>query len=221
MKELFSSILFFIFCYVQLAAQEVKIGAIPYPLYLENSGLDFQIIANNQIQLTAGEKTDLFISPDGGFKINNSPRLLFRPDSCFIFTSKIELDFNANWDAGVLLIYNDSSHFAKFCFESDFKGTPRIVTVVCNQAGDDCNSFEIKDKYVYFRIIGETGRNSFKFFYSSNAETWYPVRTFKLDRINNLQIGFIAQSPTGKGCAVNFSEIELLQKRPTNWWEGK
>ena len=105
-----------------IKAQEIRINAIPYPMNFQNSFIDYKINGENSLSITAPGHTDLFISPDGGYEINKSPRLVFKPDSDFILTSKIELKFKSKWDAGVLLIFNDPKHFAKFCFEADFKG---------------------------------------------------------------------------------------------------
>ncbi|HEY4787560.1 MAG TPA: DUF1349 domain-containing protein [Bacteroidales bacterium] len=204
---------------LSLKAQEIKMDAIPYMMKFENSFIDYKITGTNSLKITAPGHTDLFISPDGGYKINNSPRLLFKPDSDFIFTSKIKLEFRSKWDAGVLLIFNDSSHFAKFCFESDFKGQPRVVTVVCNETADDCNSMVADKNEIFYRIIGSTRGKTFGFYYSTDGKSWFPVRSFKLDRTENINIGFSVQSPTGDDCVVEFSNINL-QQRKADFWEG-
>lgn len=194
--------------------------AIPYAMHFENTPLNYKVLTDNEISITAPENSDLFISPDGGYKTDKSPRLLFSPDSDFILTAKIKLDFNSNWDAGVLMVFNDNQHFAKFCFESDFKGQPRVVSVVCNTTADDCNSMTIEKGEVYYRIIGSTKSNVFNFYYSADGKSWFPIRTFKLDKADNIAIGFSAQSPSGKKCTVNFSEIELQQRKPADFWKG-
>ena len=144
-------------------AQEVKMKSIPYSMHFENVPLDYKIIADDHVRITASEKTDLFISPDGGSVADLAPRLVFKPDSDFILTSKIELEFKAKWDAGVLVVYNDSRHYAKFCFESDYTGQPRVVTVVCNETCDDCNSVAIDKNAVYYKIVGSTKKKCFLF----------------------------------------------------------
>jgi uncharacterized protein len=210
-----------VFCAFHIHAQEVKISSVPYPMHFENKALDYKIISENHIKIVAPANTDLFISPDGGYAIDKSPRLIFKPDSDFILTAKITPDFKSKWDAGVLLIYNDSKHFAKFCFESDFKGQPRVVSVVCNDVADDCNSMAINNKAVYYRIIGSTKGNTFGLYYSENGKTWFPIRGFKLDKTNNLRIGFSAQSPTGKECSVDFENISFQNRKPKDYWVGE
>lgn len=201
-------------------AQTVKIGAVPYPMHFENSPQDYKILGEDHISITAPENTDLYISSDGYYKINKSPRLIFRPDSDFILTAKIKVDFHTKWDAGVLILFNDPQHFVKFCLEKDFKGQIRVVSVVCNETADDCNSMPVVGNEICYRIIGSARNKSFGLFYSLDNNGWFPIRNFKLDRIDNLQIGFSAQSPAGKGCRVDFSEINLQQRKPVDWWQG-
>jgi uncharacterized protein len=220
MKKLFCCLSTLILITFSLWSQEVKLKAIPYVLQFENTPLNFQVTGDNSLNIEAPGNTDLFISPDGVYKINKSPRLLFRPDSDFIFTAKISLEFKSKWDAGVLLLYNDNNHFAKFCFESDFTGQPRVVSVVCNETADDCNSIAIDKNEVYYRIIGSTRVNTFGFYYSSDGKSWFPIRTFKLDKTDTVRIGFSAQSPSGKQCKVGFSFIDLQQRKPNDFWLG-
>ena len=202
-----------------LHAQEVKMNAIPYVMNFQNSFIDYKIIGDNSLVINAPGHTDLFISPDGGYVINKSPRLIFKPDSDFILTAKIKPEFKSKWDAGVLLIFNDATHFAKFCFESDFKGQARVVSVVCNETADDCNSMIVDKNEVFYRITGSTKGKTFGLYYSTDGKSWFPIRTFKLDKTDTINIGFSAQSPSGEGCLVEFSDIDL-QQRKADFWTG-
>jgi len=217
-KQFILTLLGFIFLHTQ--AQETSIKSIPYVMHFENTALDYKMIGDNHLRFSSPGNSDLFISPDGFYAINKSPRLIFKPDSDFILTAKIQLEFKSKWDAGVLLVYNDAKHFAKFCFESDFKGQPRVVSVVCNMTADDCNSMTIDKNEVFYRITGSSKGNTFGFYYSADGKSWFPVRTFKLDKTDDLHIGFSAQSPVGKSCLVDFSNIDFQQRKLANSWEG-
>lgn len=208
------------FMTTRVYAQEVTIKAIPYLLHFENAPLNYQVTGDQSLKITAPANTDLFISPDGQYEINKSPRLVFKPDSDFILTARIKPDFKSKWDAGVFVIYNDNKHFAKFCFESDFKGQPRVVSVVCNEVADDCNSMAIDNKEVYYRITGSTKGNTFNFYYSADGKSWFPIRSFRLDKTDNLSVGFGTQSPSGKGCEANFTDIDLQQRKLHDMWQG-
>lgn len=220
MKKLFILVQVVVFCSISIIAQDVKIAAIPYTMHFENEVSGYEIISDRHIKITAPAKTDLYTVSDGGFSTNKSPRLLFKPDSSFIFTSKIKLEFKSKWDAGVLLIYNDSKHYTKFCFESDFKGQPRIVSVVCNDVADDCNSMAINSNEIYFRITGSTKNNTFNLYYSDDGKDWFIIRGFRLNKTDNLRIGFSAQSPTGDGCTVDFMDINLQERKLNDFWKG-
>ena len=204
-------ILLSVFSFSSVLAQEIKLNDIPYPLNLTNPSPDCRVTNHNSIVLKAPRHTDLFISPDGKFEINNSPRLMFRPDSSFVLTSKVKPDLKSKWDAGVLLVYNDAKHFAKFCFERDLDGRARVVSVVCTETADDCNSMIIDGNEVFYRIVGSAKGSTFEFHYSSDGKSWFPIRTFRLHKADNISIGFSAQSPTGKECNVEFSGIEFKQ----------
>lgn len=203
-----------------LMAQEIIIDSISYPMIFMNEPSDFEIYGDNHFSITAPPKSDIFISPDGNYRTDLSPRLVFKPDSDFILTAKIKPELREKWDAGVLILYNDAEHFAKFCFENDFNKQARVVSVVCNERADDCNSMIINENYVYFRIIGSTKNTTFNFYYSTDKEDWFPIRSFNLLETDNLQIGFSAQSPVGEGCKVEFSEVELQERKPIDFWKG-
>ncbi|OIR01144.1 hypothetical protein GALL_167770 [mine drainage metagenome] len=204
-----------------LHAQEINISSIPYPMHFENTAKEFKVLGENKIEIVAPAYTDLFIVQDGSYKTNKSPRLLFKPKADFILTAKIKPGFKSKWDAGVLMIFNDSTHFVKFCFENDFKMQPRVVSVVCNEVADDCNSMPINSKEIYFRIAGSVNENTFALYYSETGKDWFPIRGFRLNKTDNLQIGFSAQSPAGNGCAVEFSEINLQERKLRDFWKGE
>lgn len=220
MKKYFLLIQIIIGCSIFVEAQEIKISSIPYIMHFENKVLDYEIISDNHLRIVAPANTDLYTAADSSHIVNKSPRLLFKPDSNFILSAKIKLEFNSMWDAGVLLIYNDSSHYAKFCFEKDFEGQPRIVSVVCNDVADDCNSIAINSNEIYYRIIGSTKKNTFGLYYSEDGDDWFGIRGFRLNKTDNVQIGFSAQSPIGKQCSVEFMDIDLQERKPNDPWKG-
>jgi regulation of enolase protein 1 (concanavalin A-like superfamily) len=203
-----------------LSAQSLKLQAIPYGLQLQNDAKSVAVADGKTLMIESPGGCDLFISPDGGYRADKAPRYLFRPDSDFILTARITPSFRKNWDAGVLVIYNDATHYAKFCFESDFTGRPRIVSVVCNEVADDCNSQPVDEPFVWFRITGSSRGNCFAFYYSKDGRQWFPIRTFRLEKSDNLKIGFSAQSPMGEGCRVVFSDIDLQQRKVADFWKG-
>lgn len=201
-------------------AQDLTQLALPWKPELQNSATECRVVGSTELVLAAPPNTDLFISPGAEFRTDKSPRVVFRPEGPFIFTAKVRPEFRGKWDAGVLLLYNDSEHFAKFCYEQDFQGTARIVTVVCNGTGDDCNSYAVPEGSIYFRIVGSSARNTFGFYASKDGQEWYPIRGFRLLKTDNLHLGLSAQSPVGAGCTVHFSDISVQRREVTDPWKG-
>ncbi len=60
--------------------------------------------SRTELTLTAPANTDLFISPGAEFRVDKSPRVVFRPEGPFILTANVRSEFRTKWDAGVLLI---------------------------------------------------------------------------------------------------------------------
>lgn len=194
--------------------------ALPWPVALENRAAALNVISPTELEMAAPANTDLFISPDGKHRANASPRLLFRPEGPFVLTAKVRPDFKTRWDAGVLMLFNDPEHFVKFCFEQDFQGTPRIVSVVCNGVADDCNSAPVTGGEVWLRVVGSVPGDTFALYSSGDGKKWFPIRTFRMQRTDTLRVGFSAQSPAGPGCTVRFSDISLERRAPRDFWTG-
>ena len=96
------------------------------------------------------------------------------------------------------------------------KNQPMVVSVV-TRGLYDCNSMTIDGNAVYLRVARMNG--AFGFHYSLDGKYGNMVRYFTLGDVENLRVGFAAQSPTGEGCTVVFSAIayrpELLKEMRT------
>jgi uncharacterized protein len=162
------------------------------------------------LTVTAGAKTDWFVDPNGQATFDNAPALLFDADKDFMLSSKVTVDFKSTYDAGVLTFYQHPKSWAKLCFERSPQGSPMIVSVVTKGTSDDCNSVPMTENSIYLRIskIG----NTYAFHSSNSGDYWHMVRYFALEQDTNTKAGFLAQSPTGQGCKVTFSEIEFAYK---------
>ena len=158
------------------------------------------------ISITSGVETDWFIDPAGGQAKTNAPIALFvPPDPAFIFQARVTVGFAATYDAGVLFVFANDVQWAKLCFEFSPQKQPMIVSVVTREVSDDCNSVVVGNNSVYLRAY--RNNDNFAFHYSLDGNYWHFVRYFRLGDSGRLQIGFSSQSPTGKGCKVDFSNI--------------
>lgn len=180
-------------------------------LHWLNTPLHSQCASDDELAITAGTNTDWFIDPRGGVKKSDAPVALFTPpDQNFILQARVTVDFRSTFDAGVLFVYEDETHWAKLCFEYSPQGQPMIVSVVTRELSDDCNSVPIEGNSVYLRIHHKD--NTWAFHYSRDARTWHMVRYFRLGANANPQIGFSAQSPTGQGCTAVFADIKYEER---------
>ena len=183
-----------------------ELFAIPSELTWLTLPKNWKVEQERNLSITAGEMTDLFTDPRGNFSINNAPKSLFTPLSGnFMLSASVTVDFQATFDAGVLLLYENDDTWAKLCFEFSPQQQPMVVSVVNRGVCDDCNSVPIERKRVYLRIARIAA--TFAFHYSPDRKFWHLVRYFGLGELRNLRIGFSAQSPTGYGCTAVFSEI--------------
>ncbi|MFI5153991.1 MAG: DUF1349 domain-containing protein [Chitinophagales bacterium] len=182
----------------------ISIAGIPHKLFWQNAPLNFSN-KNNLLSITAGPKTDMFRDPNLAYNTDNTPKLLFVADDNFILSAGIEHSFSSKWDGGAIVLIQDSLNWIKFCFEKDYTGARRVVSVVTRNISDDCNSVEMQKNKVYYKIA--KADNVITLYYSADNKSWYLVRHLQFDTTKPLKAGFLAQSPTGDKCEVKFSEI--------------
>ena len=182
----------------------LRIDAIPYPLNWENAPLKFTA-KGNKVTIVAGEKTDMFRDPNVTYNTDNAPKLLFHADDNFVLIVSIEHGFKNKWDGGAIIIRQDSLNWVKFCFEKDYTGARRVVSVVTKNISDDCNSVMMNSNKVFYKMA--KAGNVITLYCSANGDIWYLVRHFQFDTTGSFQVGFMAQSPTGRQNEVTFSDI--------------
>ena len=192
------------------ASDSIRILSIPYPLSWEIKPVKYSV-NGNQFFVSAGEKTDMFRDPNVTYNTDNAPKLMFRPDDDFVLSASIEHGFTNKWDGGAIVLKSDSLNWVKFCFEKDYTGARRIVSVVTKNISDDCNSIEIKSNKVYYKMA--KAGNVITLYYSETGTNWFLVRHLQFDAKPGFTVGFLAQSPTGKNCDVIFSNIRYEAKK--------
>src|SRR6266511_5989439 len=195
----------------------IKIKSIPYPLFWENSPEKFSV-DNNKIVIVAARKTDMFRDPNVTYNTDNAPKLLFKADNNFVLTVAIEHSFTSKWDGGALVIKQDSLNWIKFCFEKDYTGAKRLVSVVTKNISDDCNSVEVKTNKIFYKVA--KADNVITLYYSMNGIKWFLIRHLQFDTAKGFKAGFLAQSPTGNKCEVSFSNITYVAKKIRDPYAG-
>lgn len=170
------------------------------------------------LTMTAGPRTDLFVDPQGGPRMLNAPRRLGRVEGDFQLSARVTVDFAATYDAGVLALFADAGAWAKLCFERSPQGEAMVVSVVTRGVSDDANAFVVDGQSVWLRI-SRLG-HAHAFHASTDGSRWRFVRHFALEPADGLAAGFLAQSPTGAGCAVRFDEIVYRSERLSDLRSG-
>jgi regulation of enolase protein 1 (concanavalin A-like superfamily) len=119
--------------------------------------------------------------------------------------------FATKWDGGAIVLRQDSLNWVKFCFEKDYTGARRVVSVVTKDISDDCNSVEIPANKVYYKLA--KADNVITLYYSMDNKKWFLVRHLQFPNNKPLSVGFLAQSPEGQSCTVSFSEVRYIAKK--------
>ena len=194
-----------------------SIAGLP-ALTWQNPPANWKIENGKDLSITAGKRTDWFISPIDGKQSDKTPRLLFKPADDFLLSAKVTTQFGAHWDSGALVLFVGNSVWAKLCFEMTLENHPAIVTVVTKERSDDSESFQITRNSVYLKLVKN---GSAIFFYASqDGENWSIVRSFSLGNNPDLRVGFSSQSPAGDSCTSVFTQIRYLPGK-VDLWSGK
>ena len=211
MKTFFMILLFCGVCFTASAQQNaVKIAGLPAPLSWENKPLSYSLKGSFLI-IEAGAKTDMFRDPNVTYNTDNAPKLVFTADEDFVLTARVEHAFANKWDGGAIVVKTDDLHWVKFCFERDYTGAHRVVSVVTNDISDDCNSVELKQNFVYYKVA--KAGNVITLYFSADNAKWFLIRHFQYNAKGPLKLGFLAQSPTGTHNIVKFSNITYQRKK--------
>jgi regulation of enolase protein 1 (concanavalin A-like superfamily) len=196
-------------------SRNTYISGIPFALTPSSGSTWSTDAASAALRVSAAPHSDIFVDPTGAAQVNaetmlNAVTLLGEvPDGDFQLRARVEVEFAATFDAGVLLLWFDDRHWAKLCFEYSPDREPMVVSVVCRDVADDANSFVVEGGAVWLRIARAGG--VYAFHASLDGVTWRFVRVFALEADGVApRIGFEAQSPTGEGCDVAFSDVSFL-----------
>ena len=166
------------------------------------------------VTITAGPQTDWFNDPTGPTRLSSAPALVIPANGDLQLSATVAVDFGAMFDAGVLFVHQTDDDWAKLCFEQAPTGDPMAVSVVTRAVSDDCNGPVITDSSLRLRVscIGD----AFAFHHAlvdDPTNTWHMTRLFAMrDPKLPVRVGLLAQSPTGDGCRVTFSNVTLSKQ---------
>lgn len=191
---------------------DLTLKTVPFSLQVKNSPVSCSITGDSVLEIAAAGKTNLFVSPTGKYNVQNAPMVLFSPDSDFTFVAKATAVFKSVYDVAALVLYQDSAHWAKFCFENSVDRQPTMVSVVTRHYSDDCNSVNTADSFAYMAIVKKGLEISFH--YSADGLHWRMIRNFRLDTGKNLKLGFAVHGSRGNGFSARFSDVRYSSTAP-------
>jgi len=206
------------FINAQMVSESFQIKGIPADIYWINEPKNWSL-TDTELSITAGDKTDFFIDPRKEYQKWNAPAAVFIPDDTFLLSVQVKVGLHSEYDAGVLIIYENNTTWAKLCLELSPAGKPFLVSVVNNKISDDTNHMEISNQYVFIRIAG-LGKKAYALHYSEDGKHWNLLRYFSLESINTPKVGFSSQSPAGDECTSVFSNIVYQEKKLNNIRSG-
>jgi regulation of enolase protein 1 (concanavalin A-like superfamily) len=195
------------------ASGETALTALPGPLESRNPPVMWQATGPDSLTISAGPKTNWFVSPWDSTAADNAPTLLFKPKGDFTLSAKIALKPIARWDSGALALFIDKDNWAKLCFENSVADGRLSVVMVVNRgiSDDSYTTFTAPDNTLYLRISRQGP--AYVFFASLDGKDWTMLRDFTLNGdAALLRTGLLAQSPVGDGITVTFSDIHYDTK---------
>jgi regulation of enolase protein 1 (concanavalin A-like superfamily) len=191
--------------------EAITLDPLPFALRWRSPPRDWSH-ATGVLTVHAGAASDWFVDPAGSAApVMNAPALLGEVTGDFILSARVEVEFTATFDAGVLVVHADDESWAKLCFERSPESDAMVVSVVTRGASDDCNSTVVAGNAAWLRI-SRLGA-AFAFHASADGTSWSLVRHFPFPAAETLAVGFLAQSPLGDGCRASFDSIGFEPRR--------
>lgn len=151
--------------------------------------------------------SDRFFDPASSVRRANSPAWISPIEAPATLVARVSVDFQATFDAGVMMVFHHRDRWAKLCFERAPSGQPMVVSVVTKGRSDDANAFEVAVRALWLRITALG--TAYAFHASPDGERWQLVRLFDLGQTTSPQLGVSAQAPLGDGCTVTFDDVSL------------
>lgn len=201
-------------------ADSVRIKSIPRPFSWNAPPADIHVQSDNSFTMKAGKNTDLYCFVDGSYYVHQVPLLLFRPDTAFIFSARLKPQFKALYDGAAIILYTDSSNWAKLLLEKmDGGGVSIGSSVVKHRSTDDNYHRNVPAGELYLKAA-RSGK-IYGFYCSADGKNWELLRTFTLADPGDLRIGFYAQSPKGEGITVDITDLRYSGAPFKNFFTGE
>ncbi|MUL41278.1 DUF1349 domain-containing protein [Streptomonospora sp. PA3] len=199
-------------------ADSVSIAAFPVPMRWINAPASFEVPGYDRLVVSSPTYTDLFTDAGSGARFDSAPALVGGLDGDFCVSALVRIDLAQTFDAAVLLLYHSPDTWAKLCLELSPQGVPTIVSVVNRGVSDDCNSFQAPPEAGEVRLRACRLGSAYAFHARVGEGPWQLVRYFALH--DEVEAGFLVQSPQGQGATARFEEIGYSAERLADVRDG-
>jgi regulation of enolase protein 1 (concanavalin A-like superfamily) len=186
----------------------MQLGRLPMAFEWQVAPADWTVGLDGTLHIVAGPRTDLFLDPAGGPAQLGAPRLMAAVEGDFQLSAYVKADLQATFDAGALVLYAADDTWVKLALERSPQGAAMVVSVVTRGLSDDANGRVVADGSVWLRISRMGAACALHA--SDDGVRWDLVRHFAFAAPDGLSAGFLAQSPTGEGCAATFDGLDYV-----------
>jgi regulation of enolase protein 1 (concanavalin A-like superfamily) len=196
----------------------MQLGRLPMAFDWQVAPAEWTVGLEGTLHIVAGPRTDLFVDPAGGPAQLGAPRLMTDVDGDFQLSAYVKADLQATFDAGALVLFAADRCWVKLALERSPQGRAMVVSVVTNGLSDDANGRVVTGDAVWLRVsrIGA----ACALHSSDDGVHWDLVRHFAFAAPDGLTAGFLAQSPTGEGCAATFDGFQYVAQTLTDLRDG-
>ncbi|NLV74412.1 MAG: DUF1349 domain-containing protein [Chloroflexi bacterium] len=184
-----------------------------------NPPLGWDLLPGGGIRVRVPARADFFQDPAGRVQADSAPYLWMPVAGDFTARAHIRHAFKSIYDAGVIMVSKDATTWAKLCFEATDFGTHAAVSVVTRGVSDDANGVDLDTDTLWLQVVRRG--NVLAMHYAIQPGEWRMVRLFHLDLPDVVQVGLVAQCPTGDGAEIDWLEFRLLEGAPENLRAGK
>jgi regulation of enolase protein 1 (concanavalin A-like superfamily) len=196
----------------------MQLGRLPMAFEWQVAPADWTVGLDGTLHIVAGPRTDLFLDPAGGPAQLGAPRLMAAVEGDFQFSAYVKADLQATFDAGALVLYAADNTWVKLALERSPQDEPMVVSVVTRGLSDDANGRAVAGGSVWLRISRMGAACALHA--SDDGVHWDLVRHFAFAVADALTVGFLAQSPTGEGCAATFDGLDYVAKTLSDRRDG-
>ncbi|NUW72337.1 DUF1349 domain-containing protein [Vibrio mediterranei] len=187
-------------------------------------------VTKGSVSITTDPETDFWQRSYYGFRNDNAPALQLETTENFTFTTKVQFDYQAQFDQCGLIIYLDSENWFKASIEYENEEYSRLGSVVTNLGYSDWATSDIPLPNEIWYRLSRRGPD-FLIESSSDGQTFKQMRIFHLHQLGEttadmgksnpplpaqtpVRFGVYACSPLQSSFTARFTELNI---EPCKW----